>query len=182
MSSRLIDPTQDVDRHITETLGSESQRAILTRIDEGRRGVAAPKRTYGHAWPFYRANIGGLGDVVHPMAMGTPSSLTAWAATEGVLMPMPSAGVVTGGAIWSTAARTAGTATLWVRIASGASYSAMQSCALDGTNMSAISILLPDSTIRFGKGETLEAFISTSGWTPTTADVGALVFVEYDVD
>lgn len=179
----LISPVQDLDRHITETLGVQSQRELVRAIGDGARGKVSPRQTWGYAWPYWRANVGASGDNTYLMRVGTPSGDAAWAMTASVLIPMPAAGVITGGALWSSEARTAGTATLRVRVidSAGTTDRDITDCVLNASTTQAMSSLLLDSTIRFAKGATIEARIVTVSWTPTTADMGALIFTEFDI-
>lgn len=180
----LINPVADLDRHITETLGVQSQRELVRAIGDGARGKITARQTWGYAWPYWRANVGASGDATYLMRVGTPSSDSAWAMTASVLIPMPQAGIITGGALWSSEARTGGTATLRVRVidSAGTTDRDIVDCVLNATTTQAMSALLIDSSIRFAKGATIEARIVTaSTFGPTSADMGALVFTEFDL-
>lgn len=182
-NDRLIDPTQDIDRHVGEAIGTRTQRSIVQAIEDTGRTRGTEPQTVGRTYLFYRANIGGSGDAAYSMRVGTPSSDSAWAMTD-IPLVMPASGVITGGDIWSTAARTTGTATLRIRVidSAGTVDYTLDDCVINGTYLQSNGVLLPRSTIRINKGATIGARIVTaSTYAPATADFAAMVHIEFDV-
>lgn len=180
---RLIDPEEQVERHVDERLGYVTTRRLRDELDEtARRDLPASDRIR-LTLDFHRANIGDTGDAAYQLRLSVPSSDSAWAMTTAVTAYMPGAGRVDGGLLWTSEARTAGTATLRVRITVGgvATNYDLPACVLNATNTQTIGQLLPASTIRFPKGATLEARVVTAGtWGPTTADASARLLISFD--
>lgn len=182
--SRLIPPVQSLEQYANERLGLMQQRDIVQEIEEaGRRTPVTPSIPVVNFGPWYRANVGASGDAAYTLRIGTPSSDSAWAMTPRPL-PMPMAGRVMGGFIWASGVVTAGTATLQVQIVDtvGTRNIVIPDCALDAvTWTSAASQFLVDSTIRFSRTATIQPRILTAGTlAPTTLDMGAIVFVQFD--
>ncbi len=84
---------------------------------------------------------------------------------------MQTAGRVVGAIITSDAARTAGTATVAVEVNNGTQAFNSGAVALDATNTTSDSSFVAwGSGVSFNAGDTLGAEVTTSGWTPTTAN------------
>jgi len=180
---RSVDPVQDVEQHIERRRGVLGQHEIARRIESVRRQVPADPIRLARTYPWYRANIGASGDTAYLMRVAVPSSDSAWAMTN-LAIRMPNAGRIVGGDIWSSEARTGGTATLRVRVTQGGTATDYDfpDCVLNATYTQTNSVALWNGAPAFAAGATIEARIVTaSTWAPTTADVGALVAVVFDL-
>ena len=181
---RAVDPVQDVEQHIERRRGVVGQHEIARRIESVRRRAASSgpvlvPRTY----QFYRANIGASGDTAYLARIGVPSSDSAWAMIN-LAYRMPNAGRITGGDLWTSEARTGGTATLRVRVTQNGTATDYDfpDCVLNATYTQTNSVVLWDGAPSFAAGATIEARIVTaSTWAPTTADAGALVSVVFEL-
>ena len=92
---------------------------------------------------------------------------------------MARSGRVIGAIITSDAARTAGTATVQVRVAGSATAFSSGACALDASNTTSDSEFVGYTNgVAFSAGNTLGAAVVTSGWTPITANVNVMLIVQ----
>lgn len=92
---------------------------------------------------------------------------------------MARSGRVIGAIITSDAARTAGTATVQVRVAGAATAFSSGACALDASNTTSDSEFVGYTNgVAFSAGNTLGAAVVTSGWTPITANVNVMLIVQ----
>ncbi len=92
---------------------------------------------------------------------------------------MPLAGRVVGAILNSDASRTAGTATLTLDVGGVSAAFNAGACALDATNTNRMSTFTATGT-NFAAGGAIKPRISTSAWTPITADVVAWLIVKFD--
>lgn len=90
---------------------------------------------------------------------------------------MPVSGQVIGAFLMSDDARTAGTATLVVRINTVATTFVSGAVALDGTNTQRVSTFVPGSGLSFSEGDEIGVALTTASWTPTTANATAWLLV-----
>lgn len=182
-SRRLIEPVASLEEYHAQRLGVRAQRDIVQEIEENARRRSVVPFRFAHASPpFYRANVGGSGDATYNMRLGAPSSDSAWAMVD-LALPMPMAGCLVGGYVWSSEARTAGTARLEAQIvdAAGTRNVVIPGCVLNATNTQAASQFLPESTIRFSMGAQVKPRITTAGsFAPSTADMGAVLLFMFD--
>ena len=93
-------------------------------------------------------------------------------------LPCPVSGRVIGISVRGSAARTAGTATFQLNL-NGTTTSAMQAV-IDGTNTTTRSFWDTIGPL-VSAGQTLGVTVTTSGFTPTTADYSVMLFVLMDV-
>lgn len=180
---RAIDPVQDVERHIERKRGVLGQQEIARRIESVRRTEPSAPVLLARTYQWYRANIGASGDAAYLMRVAVPSSDSAWAMLN-LAVRMPRAGRIVGGDLWSSEARTGGTATLRVRVTENGTATdyTFPDCVLDATFTQTNSVALWTGAPAFAAGATIEARVVTaSTWGPTTADVGALVAVVFDL-
>lgn len=92
---------------------------------------------------------------------------------------MARSGYVVGAFVVSDAARTAGTATVRVRVSGTDTAFDSGSVALDASNTTSdSSIVASDLGVSFSSGQTLGVNVTTSGWTPTTADLSVWLLVQ----
>lgn len=181
---RALDPVQDAERHVERRRGVRSQHEIEQSVERIRRATTSDPVRIGRDYGWYRANIGTSGDATYITRVGVPSSDSAWAMTN-LPRVMPRAGRIVGGDLWSSEARTAGTATLRVRVTeSGTSTDYdLPGAVLNATTTQTASDLVWYAAPTFARGATIEARIVTTGtWAPTTADMGAIISVVFDVD
>lgn len=182
-AERSFDPVRGVEEHVQRRRGVVSQQTIERDIERLRRRSDDAPVVLMRTYQWWRANIGGSGDTAYLMRVGVPSSDSAWAMLN-LALKMPRAGRVTGGDLWSSEARTGGTATLRVRITENGTATDydLADCVLNATDTQTASMALWDQAPRFAAGATLEARVVTAGtWSPTTADVGALIAVAFDL-
>lgn len=180
---RLIDPVQDAELHMQRRHGVKSQAELVREIEQARRAGDTERVLLTDTLTWYRANIGASGDAAYQLRIGTPSSDSAWAMTN-LPLAMPAAFRIVGGAMWSSEARTGGTATLRIRVTeSGTSTDYdFADVVLNATTTQTVSRVWWSSAPRGASGATLEARIVTAGtWAPTTADMGVRVIVAYDL-
>lgn len=162
--------------------GEEAARFDRKRVDETLPAV-------------FRENIGASGDASYTMRRMVPSASGTYATVAGFADPMPAAGEVSVGRIWASEVRTAGTATLRVRITHGgvATDYDLSEIVLDGGTAAdglttrdnqAADFFEWGSGLQFEAGSTIELRIVTAGtFAPTTLDAGAQLTVTYgDVD
>lgn len=183
-ADRAIDPVQDVESHIQRRRGVRGQRALESDIERVRKASPAETIRLSRTYAWWRANIGASGDAAYLLRVGVPSSDSAWAMLNLPLL-MPRAGRITGGDLWSSEARAGGTATLRVRVTESGTATDYDfpDCVLDATYTQTNSVALWDQAPRFAAGATLEARVVTAGtWSPTTADVGVLIAVTFDLE
>ncbi len=96
-------------------------------------------------------------------------------------MKIQAAAHVIGLYIISDAARTAGTATVRVRIAGTGTTFNSGAVALDATNTTSdSSMVLPGSGLAVTAGQTVGCDVVTVGWTPTMADLQCMLVISYD--
>ena len=175
MPRRLVDPAAAIRDYPAERLGYRSDA-------DQRRGQIARDRNMdsskkqrivrmGSLPLMYRENLTS-GDATYTVRLGTPSAATTWGETA-IATKMPRAGKVTGGYLYSSEARTTGTATLAVRIVEGGVTTdyLLTDCVLNATDTLSASADLDDAKgIPFAEGATLDGRIVTVSWGPTTAD------------
>lgn len=94
---------------------------------------------------------------------------------------MQAAGKVIGAIVTADAARTAGTATVQVRINGVATAFLAGAVALDATNPTSDSAFVAHASgLAFASGQTVGAALVTSGWTPITADAAIWLVLSLD--
>lgn len=93
----------------------------------------------------------------------------------------PAAGSFVGLALVSNAARTNGTASARFTIANATSGTDI-GCQLNGTDTLMDDAIQQTDVDRFAAGNLLGMEITTSGWTPTTADITGYLTVAYDAE
>lgn len=138
--------------------------------------VADSTQTLGlrYALPGGKDSIYGWYDVDLADAL-TNDQMTRSVGVLGVTMAYP--GSIVAIMVNSTEARTAGTATFEVfKNGTGIGLTAV----LDGTNTTKKVTTQAFATDTFVAGDVLDIRVTTSGWTPTTADVEAGLVVQYD--
>lgn len=183
-TARALDPVQDAEGHVQRRRGVRSQQSLEREIERTRRGANEWPVPLSRTYPWWRQNLGASGDAAYLCRVGTPSSDAAWAQTS-LALRMPAAGRVTGGDLWTSEARTAGTATLRVRITEDGTSTDydLPDCVLDATTTQTASVAFWEQAPRFAAGATVEARIVTSGtWGPTTADAGVLLAVAFALE
>lgn len=100
---------------------------------------------------------------------------------NGVEYRIPSACHIIGAILTSDAARTAGTATLQVRVGGVATAFNAGAVVLDGTNTTRVaSMVAHASGVAASASSSVGVAIVTSGWTPTTANLNALLIISID--
>ncbi len=206
----LIDPGQTVRDHARRRLGIPSERETQQRLDEAVRydqGVAvremrdanveaetdgqiltyqAATRRWINRSPQYLVSLGPfhLNDV--PGTATTQAKLEFFNTTIAVSLgpndiKMQTAGRVVGATIVADATRSAGTATVQVRINNVATTFAAGDVVLDATNTVSTSKFVPPvNGLAYTAGQTLGVALVTSGWTPITANVQVTLFVLVD--
>lgn len=188
MTQRVIDPMETIRRDIERQHGVRSQRGLVRAIERVQRSSpAVPTRRRAESLLWYRANIGASGDASYLMRRGYPSSDSAWAMSNNQIA-VASGGRVIGGRleVASAEACTAGTAQLRVRVIDGNRTSEwdLSGVILDLANPVTIARVWSwevGASYAFSLNSTLEARVVTGNtWAPTTADVQAVIMVEYD--
>jgi hypothetical protein len=127
--------------------------------------------------PFFFADLTGTGTPELKLAFYDTTTASSVNTTRRIVMRI--AGYVVGAFLVSDAARTNGSAILSVLV-NGASQAfnggAVQ---LNGTDTTADSgFIYPDGGVAFSAGDDLGVQVTTSGWTPTTANVTAWLLVQ----
>lgn len=176
---RLINPMRQPDRHIERELGVRTGGQLGREIDRTKRfpgGGSRVLKTRQIVW--HRAGIGASGDAAYLMRLAVPSSDSAWAMVN-LQWPAPGAGRIIGFELWSSEARTGGTASARVRITTNGSavdYT-FEDCQLNATTtLITTHDLLWRSGLDVAKDATIEGRILTaSTWGPTSADVTLVV-------
>lgn len=184
MSGRGFDPYGATRDYTTRRRGvivqgdRDRQALALDRLGADQRVIII--RRDDLLGPFQRDNPAASGNNTYTMRRLNFSSSTAVAMETGD-HPMPSAGRVVGGELWSGAACTAGTATLAARIddnGTATSYliADVQLNAVAPTTQDAA--LFPfDNGIPFAEGALLRAQVTIVDFLPNTADFTAWLYV-----
>lgn len=94
---------------------------------------------------------------------------------------MQRAGEVVGAILLSDAMRTAGTATLVVRVDGVGQTFASGACVIDAATVTSVSAFVPPGQgVSFAAGGTLNIEVVSSGWSPITANLSAWLIVALD--
>jgi opacity protein-like surface antigen len=142
--------------------------------------------------PWFRENVGASGDASYTTRQMTPTAATTYDTDINVGgYRAATAGVVVRAYLWANAARSAGSATVRVRITDGSGTMTdydLADCTLDGAtapdgyvrDRKASAALAVGAGIPFAAGDAIDVRIVTAGtFGPTTADFGVqLVIVE----
>lgn len=119
--------------------------------------------------PFYIDDLAGTSAQQAQLGMFNAPTALSKTTTD---LKIQKAGTIIGALIVSDDARTAGTATVKVRINGANTTFDGGSVVLDGTNtLSDSSFVAVSSGVAVVAGDTVGANVTTSGWTPTTANV-----------
>lgn len=175
MRNPIVDPLDRTRGRTARRLGVDSQRD-LNRADSSTSKRAGHNRltpldvTIG---PFYCNDLAGTATA--QATLGFFNTATALSRT-GTDPYMPADGEVIGAWIVGDDARTAGTATVVVRV-NGATFAfADGSCVLNATNtLQNAQIVGKGRGVPFNAGDSVGASVTTSGWTPTTANIAVWV-------
>lgn len=126
--------------------------------------------------PFYINDLPGTATT--QAQLGFFNTAVAW--NQSTNEPrMPTAGRVVGAILVTDTARTAGTATLQVRVNGTPTAFASGGVVIDGTTTTSNSAFVAyENGVAFTAGQTVGAALVTSGWTPTTADATCWLLVE----
>jgi hypothetical protein len=150
----------------------------MAEWDDGWNFRLKPYITFT-AGPFYINDV--QGTATEQATFAYFNTATALSRSSNYLK-MSKAGAVVGAMIDADDARTAGTATVQVRINGAGMAFDGGSCVLDGTNTtSASSFVNFASGVPFAAGDTIGCELVTSGWTPTSADVVIWLVVQLRV-
>lgn len=126
--------------------------------------------------PFYINDLPGTATT--QATLGYFNTATALS-RNGNEIKMARSGYIVGALVTSDAARTAGTATVRVRISGADTALDAGSCALDATNTTSDSTIVASTLgVSFSSGQTIGANVTTSGWTPTTADLAVWLLIQ----
>lgn len=182
-TDRLIDPHRQPDRHLERQLGVRGSGELGRDIDRGRRyPVSRTPVIHNRQIVWHRGAIGATGDAAYLMRLPAPSGDAAWAMLN-LPWKAPAAGRLLGLDLWSSEARTAGTATARVRITTNGSAQDYDfaGCQLNetATQMATIHRLWRNG-LEFAKNATLEGRVLTAGtFAPNTADVTLVMVIGY---
>lgn len=185
--SRVVDPGRATTDNAAKRMGLKTQ-VDLQRSDDLQSKVVDDKLLRTTYLPtdtlsFYREDVGATGDAGYQTRQASPSGSATWGT---VLLDayMGAAGRIIGARLFSSAARTTGTATVRVRVTESGVVSdyLLGDCVLDAVNTQTIGQMLPVANgFRFAKGALIRPYIVTAGtWAPTTADMGCDVIVVYE--
>lgn len=126
--------------------------------------------------PFYINDLPGTATT--QATLGYFNTATALS-RNGNEIKMARSGYIVGAFVTSDAARTAGTATVRVRISGADTAFDAGSCALDASNTTSDStIVASDLGVSFSSGQTVGVNVTTSGWTPTSADLSVWLIIQ----
>lgn len=148
---------------VTITGAAEGQSLIKSSTDWVNQ--TAMTVTLG---PFYINDMAGTATTDATLGYFNTATAVSGSANE---IKMQTAGRVVGVIITSDAARTAGTATVAVEVNNTTQAFNAGAVALDATNTTSDSSFVAwGSGVAFNAGDTLGCEVTTSGWTPTTAN------------
>jgi hypothetical protein len=157
------------------TVSSAAQGQVLTRGASEFQNLTLMTVTLG---PYHINDLPGT--TTTQATLGYFNTATALS-RNGNDMRMDRAGRVVGLIMTSDAARTAGTATAAVRIAGAGSTFDGGSVQLNGTTTTSDSSFVAyGSGVAFTAGQAVGAQVTTSGWTPITANVNIYVVVMFE--
>lgn len=170
MRTPIIDPMQRPHDYPARRLGVSQQRdmdivdrSIAKRLGNASQALVVP------LGPFYINDLSGTATT-----QATPGFFnTSTALSRDTVEPtMPTDGEVLGGWMLNDDPRTAGTATLKVRV-NGTAYDLGDGgCVLDGTNTdSAVVMVTTGRGVPFNAGDLVGPTVTTAAWTPTTANL-----------
>lgn len=182
-TDRMIDPNHQPNAYVERRLGVKTSGAIEREIDRGKRYEPRIVAISADSIYWHRANIGGSGDAAYGMRLATPSSDSAWAMTN-IPWPAPAACRVVRLHLWSSEARTGGTATVRLRVidAGGTNDYTFAGCQLSASPTQISTLRIPwAQALRISEGATVEARILTAGtFGPNTADMTLVMCVAYE--
>ena len=182
MSRRII-PVQTVERHLERAHGVRGQGYLEREIAATRRLESRERILLPRTYVFHRDNIGASGDAAYLLRVGHPSGSTAWSMSN-LPLRMPASGRIVGADLYSSEARTGGTATARVRVTEGGVNSDYDfpDCQLNATYTQTVACVHWDQAPRFASGATLDPRVVTaSTWAPTTADVTMILSVVFEL-
>lgn len=126
--------------------------------------------------PFYINDLPGTATTQATLGYFNTATAVSQATND---IKMARSGNIVGAFVVSDAARTAGTATVRVRISGADTAFDAGSCALDASNTTSDStIVASDLGVSFLSGQTVGVNVTTSGWTPITADLSVWLIIQ----
>ncbi len=126
--------------------------------------------------PFYINDLPGTATTQATLGYFNTATAVSRATND---IKMARSGYIVGAFMTSDAARTAGTATLRVRISGADTAFDAGGCVLDATNTTSHSDIVASTLgVSFSSGQTIGVNVTTSGWTPTTADLSVWLLVQ----
>lgn len=153
-------------------IASAAQGQVLTRGASEFQNLTLMTVTLG---PFFINDMGGTTTTQATLGYFDSATTVARAVND---VRMDRAGRVVGLMMTSDATRTAGTATAAVRIAGAGTTFGGGAVQLNGTTTTSDSSFVSYANgVAFTAGQTVGAQVTTSGWTPTTADLSLWVVV-----